>query len=224
LDSLLSTEEVTGEPRAKMQWVHYFRNIVQRYQVIVEGWPESIPFTNLSKVSSVLPELEKLLYKWESGTTYWRTIDDEELEQLRQEHNEKVESGEINQRRTRSDKGKKHKRPAGTEADKSGPRRKKYKSAEVIEDSDDTDSGGGQSDEPAPSPRSSAVGLAPQPCSSPPSSEQRDEPAPMDTNSLNRSQTPNHGFVVPPFDFDATIARLDELFGPPVPGLAFPTL
>jgi hypothetical protein len=31
-------EECTGDTGAKMQWVHYFRNIVQWYQVVVEGW------------------------------------------------------------------------------------------------------------------------------------------------------------------------------------------
>ncbi|KAG1797630.1 hypothetical protein EV424DRAFT_1292587, partial [Suillus variegatus] len=43
---------VTGDPDARMQWTHYFRNVVQRYQVAIEGWPDNIPFTNLSQVSS----------------------------------------------------------------------------------------------------------------------------------------------------------------------------
>ncbi|KAG1720872.1 hypothetical protein EDB19DRAFT_1575740, partial [Suillus lakei] len=71
-----SIEEITGEPRAAMQWMHYFCNVVQRYQVIIEGWPESIKFTNLSNVSSALPDLKMLERQWKSGATKWITIDD----------------------------------------------------------------------------------------------------------------------------------------------------
>lgn len=78
-----------------MQWAYYFRNIVQRYQVMVDGWPDNVPFANLSKVSSALPELERLLRKWESGTTHWKTLTDDEFEKIHQEHNAKLDSGEI---------------------------------------------------------------------------------------------------------------------------------
>ncbi|KAG1719213.1 hypothetical protein EDB19DRAFT_1585549, partial [Suillus lakei] len=68
----------TSDDHAKMQWIHYFRNIIQCYQVVIEGWPNNIPFANLSKASSAIPDLEMLLRKWESGTTYWKAIDDAE--------------------------------------------------------------------------------------------------------------------------------------------------
>ena len=115
-----------------MQWVHYFRNVIQRYQVIVEGWPSNIPFTNLSQISSALPQLKMLLHRWESGSTYWKSLSDEELEQLRQEREEKIENGDLVDRRrqTRSDKGKKRKNTEGM------TRRKQYKSAETIRGSD----------------------------------------------------------------------------------------
>jgi hypothetical protein len=43
-----------------MHWANYFHNVVQPYQVIVEGWLANILFVNLSEVSSVLPDLEML--------------------------------------------------------------------------------------------------------------------------------------------------------------------
>ncbi|KAG2741539.1 hypothetical protein P692DRAFT_20750831 [Suillus brevipes Sb2] len=109
--------EVTGDSDAKMQWAYYFRNIVQRYQVMIEGWPKHIPFVNLSKVSSALPELEMLLRKWELGTTHWKVLTDADFEKVRLECSEMLESGEIKdtRRRPRSDKGSKRKRPAATD-------------------------------------------------------------------------------------------------------------
>jgi hypothetical protein len=121
-----------------MQWVYYYRNVIQRYQVVVEGWPEKIPFTNLSQVSSALPDLQMLLRKWESGATYWKSLSDEEFEELRKEREEKLESGELadQRRRPRSDKGKKR-----TEMRKSTAQRKQFKSAETISD-DNSDAEG----------------------------------------------------------------------------------
>jgi len=55
-----------------MQWPHYFRNVVSHYHVVIEGWPNGIPFTNLSTISSSLTQLETLLRKWEMGITYWK--------------------------------------------------------------------------------------------------------------------------------------------------------
>ncbi|KAI6002901.1 hypothetical protein EDD15DRAFT_2157242 [Pisolithus albus] len=126
--------DVTGDPKAKMQWVQYFRNVVARYHVIIDGWPESVPFANLSSLSSSLPRLEVLLRKWEMGTTYWRALSDEEFEQLRQKRSEELESGGIEEcsRRTRSDKGKKR-----TYHSSAAASNKKYKSAATVDDEDD---------------------------------------------------------------------------------------
>ncbi|KAG2741137.1 hypothetical protein P692DRAFT_201684588, partial [Suillus brevipes Sb2] len=131
-------QEVTSDPSAKMQWADYFRNVVQRYQVIVEGWPENIPFTNLSQSSSALQDLEMLFHRWDTGKIYWRTLSDDEFAQLRKEREDKLESGELveRRRRTRSDKGKKRNN-AG--ASKSTTHRKQYKSAEIIADDNSDD-------------------------------------------------------------------------------------
>ena len=118
-----------------MQWAQYFRNVVALYNVIIEGWPEAIPFANLSSTSSSLSQLELLLQKWEMGMTYWKEISDEEVEELRQKRNEQIEGGEIEEPslRTRSDKGKKRVRRSSDDP----PSRKKYKSAATIVNSDD---------------------------------------------------------------------------------------
>ncbi|KAG1733399.1 uncharacterized protein EDB91DRAFT_1084453 [Suillus paluster] len=182
-------QECTGEPGAKMQWAHYFRNVVQQYQVVVEGWPDEIPFTNLSQVSSALPDLQMLCNRWDHGTTCWRSLSDEEFEKLHLEHEEKLESGAIIDRccRTRSDKGMKH-HSAATSAT-AHHRCKQYKSAETIGDSDGSDT------EPAV----------------------RDtEPAICDTEPAVRDTEPAvHGddFIIP-FDCDAMLADLDRIFGP----------
>ncbi|KAG1791817.1 uncharacterized protein HD556DRAFT_1432770 [Suillus plorans] len=131
---------ITQDPKARMHWAHYWRNVVQRYLVVIEGWPENIPFVNLSTVSSALPDLEMLLNKWETGEIHWRDLEEDEYEKLRQEHCEKVSSGEVieKRRRTRSDKGKKRNQPL----DNSGHRRKMYKSAETVVSDDESDAPG----------------------------------------------------------------------------------
>jgi hypothetical protein len=182
--------EITGEPGANMQWAHYFRNIVERYQVIIVGWPDNIPFVNLSQASSALPELQKLFDMWETGITHWKTLTDEEFAKLHEERNAKLKSGEISEttRRTRSDRGKKRERPTTTINDGNATRRKKYKSMETIEDSDkendDADIG-----------------------------EDNGSSAPPHQPS---NATPDIGgsSELEPFDCDAALDMLDRLFGP----------
>ncbi|KAG2740597.1 hypothetical protein P692DRAFT_20851330 [Suillus brevipes Sb2] len=106
---------ITKDPNANMHWANYFRNVVQRYQVVIEGWPANIPFVNLSQASSALPDLEMIHRKWESCAICWKEIDDD------------------HHRRTRSDKGKKRARsPDGLSCCK-----KIYKSTETIEMDDE---------------------------------------------------------------------------------------
>ncbi|KAG1864582.1 hypothetical protein C8R48DRAFT_601909, partial [Suillus tomentosus] len=72
--------EITKDNSARMHWANYFHNVVQPYQVIVEGWPTNIPFINLSEVSSTLPDLDLLERKWRSGAVHWRHLEDEEFQ------------------------------------------------------------------------------------------------------------------------------------------------
>ncbi|KAG1808793.1 hypothetical protein EV424DRAFT_1543310 [Suillus variegatus] len=81
---------------------------------MIDRWPENVLFANLSKISSALPELEMLLWKWELGTTCWKTLTDKDFEKIHLEHNEKLESA----------------------TDGNSTHRKKYKSIETIKDTD----------------------------------------------------------------------------------------
>ena len=65
-----------------MRWPSYWKEIVVKYHVIVEGWPHSeVPFRNLSDVSN-LQKLEVLLRGWQAGEIYFRKLADGELEAL----------------------------------------------------------------------------------------------------------------------------------------------
>ncbi|KIK13572.1 hypothetical protein PISMIDRAFT_35964, partial [Pisolithus microcarpus 441] len=101
--------EITGQPNAKMQWAHYFCNIVVHYLVSIEGWPDCIPFTNLSTISSVLLDLEMLLRKWEAGSTFWKLLNNQDYEVLCHERDAKLNSSELvkGTHQPHSDKGTK---------------------------------------------------------------------------------------------------------------------
>ncbi|KIJ59025.1 hypothetical protein HYDPIDRAFT_171016 [Hydnomerulius pinastri MD-312] len=133
-------EEMTGDPNANMQWAHYFRNVIQRYLVVIEGWPDGIPFANLSNVSSALSQLEMLLRKWESGTIYWKQLTEAEFEELREKQNQQLQSGEITEhtRHTHLDKGKKRKQVLDLD-DSCAHCARKGKSTAVIESNIDED-------------------------------------------------------------------------------------
>ncbi|KAG0706449.1 hypothetical protein DFH29DRAFT_798317 [Suillus ampliporus] len=158
------SENITGDPDAKMQWAHYWRNIVQRYLVLCTGWPDEIPFENLSKVSSSLADLEMLERKWRSGEIDWRRLENEEFEQLHRERNEKLDSGEIIEHchRTRSDKGKKRTRTRSPDEDNENmpPRRHKKTNNSLPAVDTDTDNDNSAS-------RTSPVPPAPTPAGSP---------------------------------------------------------
>lgn len=137
------TEQITNNPKATMQWAHYWRNVVSRHQVVVEGWPDEIPFDNLSKVASGITALENLKERWRSGETAWRQLDDDEFQELNDERNSKVGSGEVveHHRWPRSDKGKKRRRALSPKENvTSRPCKKAYTSPATVEDEDDTDS------------------------------------------------------------------------------------
>lgn len=65
-----------------MRWPSYWKDIVVKYRVIVEGWPhDEVPFRNLSDVSN-LQKLEVLLRGWQAGNIYFRRLVDGEFEAL----------------------------------------------------------------------------------------------------------------------------------------------
>ncbi|KAG1743591.1 uncharacterized protein EDB91DRAFT_1247093 [Suillus paluster] len=231
-------EEATGDPDAKMQWAHYWRNIVQRYLVICEGWPDGIPFGNLSKVSNSFTNLEMLLRKWKSGDIYWRQMDNEEFEELHRERNEKLNSGEIIElhRRTCSDKGKKCTCTRSPDENDENPpprlrkkctcarspdendenlpprrRKKTHKSLPFVDTDTDTDTDNNNSN---------VNGTTPAPLTSLPSSSSSGstqlEPSASLTTNGNELPPPlsGTGFNIS-FDFDGAYAHSNQLFAGP---------
>ncbi|PCH44528.1 hypothetical protein WOLCODRAFT_139056 [Wolfiporia cocos MD-104 SS10] len=73
--------EITGDDVAVMRYNTYWKDIVTRYRVVIQGWPQDVPFRNLSDVSN-LGKLDILLQGWQSGTIRFRHITDEEYEFL----------------------------------------------------------------------------------------------------------------------------------------------
>ena len=96
-----------------MEYVDYHRKVVHRYQVVLEGWPQTLPFKAPSKCSSLFLELMDLLWRLHNGNTYWKTLTNKELGALEKELEEKIASREITQpvpQHRCSDHGKKWKR------------------------------------------------------------------------------------------------------------------
>ncbi|KAG1723941.1 hypothetical protein EDB19DRAFT_1834401 [Suillus lakei] len=213
-------QNITGDPDAKMQWAHYWRNIVQRYLVVCIGWPDEIPFENLSKVSSSLADLEMLEWKWRSGEIHWRRLENEEFDGAIIEHC----------RRTRSDKGKKHTRTRlDTNADNndSASHTSPVPPAPAPDNNDNAShtspvppapapAGSPTHTEPLASTPASGNGLSPNPVG--------DMPLDFDPTLFDPTafDTANglHGDSDFLFDFDGTLTHLNQLFsGPSTVGL-----
>ena len=148
---------ITGNNDAQMEWKYYWQKVVARYHVIIEGWPASIPFKNLSAASSPLAELNMLLLSWQDGTTYWKQLTSTEAEKLIDGMKARGKIQEPVPHRPRSDRGKKRKRqgtPTDADdelgnsnatvpgADKHRKRRKAAISAPAIDDGSSGSSGG----------------------------------------------------------------------------------
>ena len=104
---------MVNDAKAEMRWKFYWRDVVERYRVVIKGWPDNIPFANLSVVSSGVPALETLLRKLESGAIYWQSISEEEFADLTKQRNTDIENGVVavpDSRKQRSDKGTKRAR------------------------------------------------------------------------------------------------------------------
>ena len=105
-------EQITKAPNARMEYKYYFRNVVQRYSVILEGWPDEIRLEDFSKASVPYAGLEELLRKLKSGDICWKRLTPAELEEHEQQRDAQIASGEVVRpvpRRRRSDCGKKRK-------------------------------------------------------------------------------------------------------------------
>lgn len=133
---------ITGDPSIRMEWKWYWRNVVSRHSVIIEGWPAAIPFQNLSTESRTISELASLLQKWRRGVIFWKTLTAEELQTLTMNRQHQINGGELETpapRRRRSDFGKKRQR--NTEDNDGNPRSRKSRkhiSPDTIDSDDDT--------------------------------------------------------------------------------------
>ena len=87
--------DIIKDSLARMEYVDHHRKIFYHYQIILEGWPQTLPFKAPSKCSSSFYELNNLLQFLCNGNTYWKNITAEELATLEKELKEKIASGEI---------------------------------------------------------------------------------------------------------------------------------
>ncbi|EMD41426.1 hypothetical protein CERSUDRAFT_89993 [Gelatoporia subvermispora B] len=89
-----SLRELTGNPRARMEWKQYYERIIKNQRVVLEGWPHGeVPFGEPSSYGT--SELSRLVGLWRDGTMCLRRISQAEFEVLKAEHDAKVASGEI---------------------------------------------------------------------------------------------------------------------------------
>ena len=123
-----------------MQWAYYWRNVVRRYQVCIEGWPEKYPFKNLSEFSISITDLEDILRQLRVGRIYWRKLTDEEFNALDAQREADIVAGNVKEpaRRRRSDYGKKRSRDKNDVDGNQGPA-KKRRTRSIIDTDDEVD-------------------------------------------------------------------------------------
>ncbi|KDQ59366.1 hypothetical protein JAAARDRAFT_46817 [Jaapia argillacea MUCL 33604] len=84
--------EITGNKTATMQYVNYECDIIQKYEIILEGWTHE-KFVNLSKLSDALEPLQNLLDALHKGTCKFIKLSTAQQEQRHEEFNARVEAG-----------------------------------------------------------------------------------------------------------------------------------
>jgi hypothetical protein len=95
-----------------MNYVNYKSDVVLRYGVILEGWPEGVDFACPSKLGNNLSVLNRLKDAVVSGSCKFRPLTTAEHRSYEEEYQQQVASGElvIPSRKTRKDRGKKRTR------------------------------------------------------------------------------------------------------------------
>jgi hypothetical protein len=95
-----------------MSYVHYKRDVVLRYGVILEGWPEDIEFACPSKLGNNLSILTRLRDAVVSGSCSFRPLTTAEQRNAQVEYDQQVAGGEVVQpvRKTCKDEGQKRSR------------------------------------------------------------------------------------------------------------------
>lgn len=73
--------EATGDPKAVMSYANYQQNIVEKYHVVLEGWPFPV-LRNLSQESAPNSTLVQLLRSLRIGDCYFRKLSVDEIAKL----------------------------------------------------------------------------------------------------------------------------------------------
>jgi hypothetical protein len=128
--------EITGNPKAVMQYSRYEEDIVQRYGIVLEGWTYE-NLVNPSELSSSLPPLTILLEALKSGDCKFVKLSAAERKEREAAYQAKIASGEVVlvKRKHRSDAGIPRKKVKVTESVIEGAGR----SASVVHSDVDSD-------------------------------------------------------------------------------------
>jgi hypothetical protein len=99
-------------PSAVMNYVNYETEVVLRYGVVLEGWPEGIEFACPSKLGNNVGVLTRLKDAVVSSTCKFRSLSATEKRKYQERYDAQVTSGEVipSVRKTRKDAGRKRSR------------------------------------------------------------------------------------------------------------------
>ncbi|KAH9949511.1 hypothetical protein B0H21DRAFT_118400 [Amylocystis lapponica] len=127
--------KITGIENIRMKWTTYWRDIVLKHGVVIDGWPhEIVPFRNISDATGTLWKLEMLCVRWKRESTRFRELEPGELEKLEKE-------GRFARapRRPRADRGTVRGRQRDPELRSKRLGEYTIKSAKYVEDAGDSD-------------------------------------------------------------------------------------
>ncbi|KAF8637028.1 hypothetical protein AX17_003097 [Amanita inopinata Kibby_2008] len=96
-----------------MNYVNYDKAIVQKYRVKLVGWPQTIPFTTPSNLSSV-DHVRTLRHMLKTNACQWTQLSEREVEEHMENIIQRELAGEVvsRKRKQRSDKGRNRKKVA----------------------------------------------------------------------------------------------------------------
>lgn len=101
----------------KMSYSKYETDIKMAWKVKIMNWPTNVPFVRPSLLGTN-DRVRRICSLVRSGQIHWEYMDLEEIHELEADLERRREEGTLNARKTRADKGKKHKRrPADDDND-----------------------------------------------------------------------------------------------------------
>ncbi|KAI0687956.1 hypothetical protein BC835DRAFT_1419558 [Cytidiella melzeri] len=93
--------EITGNENVKMNYVSFEEAIVERFHIILEGWPSGIAFTNPSELSDTLPPLQSVVDALTSGMCKFVRISEAQVQARRERIAADIASGKKAPRKPR---------------------------------------------------------------------------------------------------------------------------